>query len=389
MDKLLIIGINTRSILNSALNLNYEVYSTSYFSTSDAPNIKNQKIILKETDGESCGVFEDKFSSENILEISKEYLNEVDYIIPVSGISSNDFKKKHQKKILGNINVENIEDKLKFYNNIKDEFLTPKTFSVVDMYEAMEINKNYPNIQFILKPLQGSGGYDVNLLNNDSNIQFNDKKFIMQEYVSGINLSSSLLTTKNETTIITNTRLLTLNDYNQKNNFKYSGNILPLTNKIIKNDTEINKEMELISKNLAEKFKIIGSNGIDYILNEKGLYVLEINPRIQGTFECIEKTFKINMLEAHIKACEDEIINIPKAKYYTYKKIIYSPTKNKYHKLNLNNIYDLPYIGSITESNEPLLTIIDKSKNYEKLIEKVELTSKIVNKNAIKYQLNE
>ena len=74
MEKLLLIGIDTRSMLNSALKLDYDVYSTSYFSTSDTPTIKNQKIILNESDGESCGIFEDQFSSENILDISKDYL---------------------------------------------------------------------------------------------------------------------------------------------------------------------------------------------------------------------------------------------------------------------------------------------------------------------------
>ena len=375
-------------MINSALKLNYELYSTSYFSTSDTPQIKNQKIILNEKNNESCGIFEDEFSSENILEISKDYIDEVDYIIPISGVSPSDFKSKVQKKILGNVNVGDIEDKLKFYKKIQGEFQTPKTFSVSDIDEAFEINENYPNVQFILKPLQGSGGYDVNLLNNESNFQFNDSKFIMQEYIQGINLSSSILSNKNNSKLITNTRLLTLNDYNQKNNFIYSGNILPLTNKIVKNDVEINNEMERISKELSKKFKLIGSNGVDYILNENGLYVIEINPRIQGTFECVEKSFGINMLDAHIKACKGELIEIPKAKYYSYKKIIYSPTRNKYQKQVLDNIYDLPHIGSITEKDEPLLTIIDKSSDFERLCKKVELTSEIVKKNAIKFQLD-
>ena len=375
-------------MINSALKLNYELYSTSYFSTSDTPQIKNQKIILNEKNNESCGIFEDEFSSENILEISKDYIDEVDYIIPISGVSPSDLKSKVQKKILGNVNVGNIEDKLKFYKKIQSEFQTPKTFSVSDIDEAFEINENYPNVQFILKPLQGSGGYDVNLLNNESNFQFNDSKFIMQEYIQGINLSSSILSNKNNSKLITNTRLLTLNDYNQKNNFIYSGNILPLTNKIVKNDVEINNEMERISKELSKKFKLIGSNGVDYILNENGLYVIEINPRIQGTFECVEKSFGINMLDAHIKACKGELIEIPKAKYYSYKKIIYSPTRNKYQKQVLDNIYDLPHIGSITEKDEPLLTIIDKSSDFERLCKKVELTSEIVKKNAIKFQLD-
>ena len=46
MEKLLLIGINTRSMIESGLKLNYTIYSTSYFSTSDVPSIENQKIIL-------------------------------------------------------------------------------------------------------------------------------------------------------------------------------------------------------------------------------------------------------------------------------------------------------------------------------------------------------
>ena len=57
MEKLLLIGIDTRCMINSALQLDYELYSTSYFSTSDTPTIKNQKIILNESNDESCGIF--------------------------------------------------------------------------------------------------------------------------------------------------------------------------------------------------------------------------------------------------------------------------------------------------------------------------------------------
>ena len=88
MEKLLLIGIDTRSMLNSALKLDYDVYSTSYFSTSDTPIIKNQKIILKESDGESCGEFENQFDAKQLLDISKDYIDEVNYIIPISGISA-------------------------------------------------------------------------------------------------------------------------------------------------------------------------------------------------------------------------------------------------------------------------------------------------------------
>ena len=92
------------------------------------------------------------------------------------------------------------------------------------------------------------------------------------------------------------------------------------------------------------------------------------------------------MLEAHIKACQNEITAIDKAEYYSYKKIIYSPKTVKYEKIDLNNLYDMPHLGSITQKDEPLLTIIDKDKDFDKLYEKVELSSQTVNKLANKSQ---
>ena len=383
MEKLLLIGIDTRSMLNSALKLDYDVYSTSYFSTSDTPTIKNQKIILKESDGESCGFFEDEFDPQAMLDMSREFIDEVDHIIPISGISPSDFSKKDQKKILGNVKVEEIENKYEFYKKIRNEFTTPMTFMLNDVDEANEIRKNYPDTQFILKPVKGSGGYGVNLLDNDNNIEFGESEFILQEYVEGISLSSSVLATKSDAKTIMNSRLLTENDFQKNGSFIYVGNILPLTKQsIMSKINDINEtieEMESTSEKLAKKFNLVGSNGVDYILNENGLYVIEVNPRIQGTFECVEQSLGINMLEAHIKACQGEIITIPKPEYYSYKKIIYAQTKMRYEKIDLDNIYDLPHIGSITEKAEPLLTIIDKDKDFKKLYEKVELASKIVN----------
>ena len=393
MKKLLLIGIDTRSMLNSALKLNYDIYSVSYFSTYDTPTVKNQKIILNESDGESCGIFEDNFDSRNIIEISQDFIDETDYIIPVSGISPGDFKKSDRKKILGNREIRDTENKFRFYKKIKDEFLTPKTFYIKDdIDEAVEISKNYPDKQFILKPLQGSGGYNINLLNNKSTIEVNDSEFILQEYVDGISLSSSVLSTKKDAKTLTNSRLLTINDFENNNSFIYVGNIVPLTDKSIMADVEdisrITDEMKFTTEKLSEKFNLIGSNGVDYILNKNGLYVIEINPRIQGTMECVEKAYGINMIEAHINACHGKITEIPEAKYYAYKKIIYSPNRNKYTPINLNNIYDLPHVGSITEKGEPLLTVIDKDKDFEKLLKKVELSEEIVNKSSKKAQLN-
>lgn len=381
MENLLIIGINTRSLVKSALSLNYNVFTTTYFKTSDFPETENCKCILNEEADQSCGSFEELYSPEGILRESEEYLELADRIVLQSGISGSDFRgkySKYRKRILGNSDVGSIEDKFRFYSKIKDKYLTPKTFSINDVDEAIEISNNYPNNQFILKPQSGSGGYNINLLNNDSLNQLNDieTSWILQEYISGVSVSSSTLGTGKDARHLTNSRLLTANDFGDRNNFLYIGNILPLTEEIIPNAHSLNLEMREISENLIRDFKLVGSNGIDFIANENGLYVIELNPRIQGTYECCENVLKINMLYAHIQACKGVLIDVPKISGYSYKKIIYANEANRFKPLPFKNIYDLPHEGSITEKGEPLLTIIDKNSNLEKLVEDVDLTSK-------------
>ena len=359
-------------MVNSALKLDYEVYSISYFQTSDFPEIKNSIAILKEEDNTSCGSFEEQYDPKKLLEKGEEFLELADIIVLTSGISAKDFVGKYKKyasKIFGNKKISDIENKYNFYRKIRNKYLTPETFQVNDIYEAVEIMKNNDSTKYIIKPTSGSGGYDVNLLNKDSLHQLNNnyESWIIQEYITGRTISSSVLSTGKEQKQIATSKILTGKDFNQ-DNYIYMGNIVPLENH------GISQRLKQISENLIKDFGLVGSNGVDFIENDKGTYVIEINPRLQGTYECIERVLNINLLEAHIEAVKGNLMDVGEIKDYSYKRVIYAEDRVKYKHIDLNNIYDLPYDGSITEKGEPLLTIIDKNSNLKKLIENVDKT---------------
>lgn len=423
MKKLLIIGVNTRPIVNSALKLDFEIYSSSYYATYDFEKPLNEIHILNQNIGESCGDFTEKYNPKDLLNISKDFLEIVDYIILCSGISSSDFTgnyKKYKKKIIGNKNVVNIEDKFKFYQHVKNKFLTPETFKLKDINEASEIIENDIDKSYILKPLNGTGGYNVNFVNNDSFNQFKDmmrsdeninnlnnetsknNSLILQECIKGINVSSSVLSSNKEAKTIINSRLLTLNDYGQKNSFIYSGNIIPLDLKSLSTLNNfnlpqdeigidnLNEDMNLISENLIKDLNLIGSTGVDMILSydvesknilENDIYIIEVNPRIQGTYECVEELLKINLLNAHILACKGEIIETPKFKGYSMKKIIYSKNRVCVGNLSLDNVYDVPYPNVIIENNQPLVTLINRDNNLKKVLKTIDITESYVNNN--------
>ena len=409
MENLLLMGIDTRPMVNSALKLDYKTFSISYFKTVDFKMPYMEKHVLDQESVISCGRFEENYSPEKLLELSKDFLfqnydeNEIDKIVLTTGINTKDFSgefKNFRKIVRGNKNTESVDNKFKFYNKLKNKFDVPLTFQPSDVGELNEILQQHSNNQFILKPLQGSGGLGIFLLNNES---YNELKqldeicqnislenYILQEYIEGTNVSSSILSSHDDRKNLINSRLITEHDLGN-DSYEYSGNILPLNensfrmfndNRTEINADELNDEMKNISEDLIKEFGLIGSNGVDYILDNDGeLKVIEINPRFQGTYELVENVLDINLLDAHIKACEGEIIDIPNPKQYSFKKIIYARKQINIGNLNIPNVYDIPYEGVKIEKDQPLVTIICSNKDLETTINDVKIAEDEVYKN--------
>ena len=409
MENLLLMGIDTRPMVNSALKLDYKTFSISYFKTVDFKMPYMEKHVLDQESVISCGRFEENYSPEKLLELSKDFLfqnydeNEIDKIVLTTGINTKDFSgefKNFRKIVRGNKNTESVDNKFKFYNKLKNKFDVPLTFQPSDVGELNEILQQHSNNQFILKPLQGSGGLGIFLLNNESSHELKQldeicqnislENYILQEYIEGTNVSSSILSSHDDRKNLINSRLITEHDLGN-DSYEYSGNILPLDensfrmfndNRTEINADELNDEMKNISEDLIKEFGLIGSNGVDYILDNDGeLKVIEINPRFQGTYELVENVLDINLLDAHIKACEGEIIDIPNPKQYSFKKIIYARKQINIGNLNIPNVYDIPDEGVKIEKDQPLVTIISSDKNLETAMSDAKIAEDEVYKN--------
>ena len=409
MENLLLMGIDTRPMVNSALKLDYKTFSISYFKTVDFKMPYAEKHVLDQESVISCGRFEDNYSPEKLLELSKDFLlqnndeDEIGKIVLTTGINAKNFSgefKKFRKIVRGNKNTESVENKFKFYNKLKNKFNVPLTFQPSDVGELNEILQQYSDNQFILKPLQGSGGLGIFLLNNEScnelkqvneiyeNISL--ENYILQEYIEGTNVSSSVLSSQNDRKNLINSRLITEHDLGNES-YEYSGNILPLDENSFRmfndnqteiNADELNDEMKDTSEDLIKQFNLIGSNGVDYILDKDGkLKIIEINPRFQGTYELVENSLDINLLDAHIKACEGEIIDIPNPSQYSIKKIIYARKQVNIGNLNIPNVYDIPYEGVKIEKDQPLVTIISSNEDLKTAIDDAKIAEDEVYKN--------
>jgi predicted ATP-grasp superfamily ATP-dependent carboligase len=370
MENILVVGANTRPIACSLKNIGFNVYSADYFGCMDLKNcVTGFKSILSQKPHTSCGHFSKKFDSELIIEMASEMVDNSDYIIYNSGISPVKFPKK---KLLGNINISSIENKYKLYlqlvKRFEGVFKLPQTYLVNDLQDATEIAKANVSKKFLLKPLEGSGGVGIeNIEDIDPDVDIH--QVILQEIVEGDDVSASVLSSGDEAkTILTSGQLIGNMWLGQRERYGYCGNILPHIKKPnIKNRVN-RKHFETVAEDIVHELKLIGSNGVDMIIKNGEIYVIEVNPRLQGTFEAAEASLNINMALAHIMACQGELIDIAPPKKFAAKMIVFAKMRSKVGNLNIKGVNDIPAQNVIIEKGEPVATVLTSGRILENTV---------------------
>jgi len=155
--------------------------------------------------------------------------------------------------------------------------------------------------------------------------------------------------------------------------FAYCGNITPFV-------TQFKDEMIEYSEQIALEFGLKGSNGVDFIQTEKGIVILEVNPRFQGSLDTIELSYGINIFDAHVRSFSGELPKPGKHKCFAVKNILYADKKIQINERLFNRLIncmkmgraaDIPEKGWIVREDEPLTTLLETGRTREIALENV------------------
>ena len=366
MENILVVGANTRPIACSLKSIGYNVYSADYFGCHDLKRcVTDYQSFLSQKPFHSCGFFSQTFDSELLLEMAQEFVESADHIICSSGASPQQFPKD---KIIGNRDVKNVENKYKLYKKLRRSFEgvfeLPETYLVADIQDAYETADASVAENFLLKPLEGSGGIGIHKLDDlDSSVDI--RGAILQEIVEGNDVSASVLSSGDEaTTILTSQQLIGNKWLGQMETYGYCGNIAPYR----QTTNATNMNFKEVAEEVVRDLKLIGSNGVDMIVKNDDVYVIEVNPRFQGTFEVTEAVLGINMAEAHIMACDGDLIEVPRPKKFGVKMIVFSKHRCFVGNLDIEGINDIPVPNVIVEKGEPVATAVTSGKVLENTV---------------------
>ena len=354
MEKVLVVGSNTRPVASSFKKLGYTVYAVDYFYTADLVEASDyRRSVLSPDPYLSSGNFAEDFQPSLLRDAAEEFMDEVDFIICTSGASPEDFPRD---KILGNKHTSPVEDKYKLYKRLNGDFKLPETYLVSDVHDAIEVGLQNPEKRFLLKPLSGSGGVGImNLTDADETCDIGEA--VLQEIVDGVSVSASVMAgEEGAQTILTSRQLIGDVELGQLEPYGYCGNLAPYP---------LPHEVGLIAEEVVETLKLTGSNGVDMIRSHDETYVIEVNPRFQGTFECAEACLGLNMAEAHMKMCMGGNFNVPKPKNFAVKKIIFAKERSLTERMDFQGVYDKPPVKTVVERGEPVSTVVSWDKILE------------------------
>ncbi|HEY9206672.1 MAG TPA: ATP-grasp domain-containing protein [Candidatus Methanoperedens sp.] len=357
--KVLVISNSSRSIVCSARKAGYEVYALDHFGDVDLLRCTKEAEIL------------DNISETRINELAES----CDAVIIGPG-----FEKLRFKNMLNNSHgvMEKTNDKLKIAEKFRSMGILHPQTSLLDKVSGFE----FP---LMVKPRVGSGGMKNILIRNEDELAFfcqrNDPEdYIAQEFVKGIPCSASLIGTGDDAIVVAlNEQLIGL-PWLTRLPFAYCGNITPF-------HTEFDNEMAEYAKQIALEFKLRGSNGVDFILNEKGLFVIEINPRFQGSLDTIELSTGMNIFDSHVKSFAGELPETTEASRFATKAIVYA-NKNVFITEDISNrlircldkgtAADIPPPGRVINADEPVTTFLGTGKTKKASLEKVRKSARYI-----------
>lgn len=388
------IGIDNVALAASARAAGYKVYAVDYFGDRDLKRVCCEvRSMIKQKKGRSCGRVATDFNPKMLLRLAKLLLKEhqIDAVLLSSGLDDypdmlselNDLA-----PIIGNHPdaVRKVRDKEVFFGELKRlNVCHPLTMVAEDISDAVKKAKDvgYP---VVIKPYHGFGGVGVRKVENRLELERTFKeiicfntKILVQKYVSGIHASLSFISLSNrKTSLLTiNEQLLGLREFGQNEPFGYCGNIVPL-----RVSAGLKEKCKQIIDKLVEHFGLVGSNGVDIVISKDGApSVIEVNPRFQGTLECVEKILKINVVKSHVDACIHSILPniLEKNPFFCARMILFAHCRSVVPDLTVfKEARDIPFCGVIVEESEPLCSIVITGVNRYSTLKKARKISKLI-----------
>lgn len=290
MKKLAIVGASVRAAAFSALRAGYEVVVADLFADADLrahcdvtrieqgyPDALADWLAATECDG---------WLFTGGLENHHELVNAMAKLRPLVGCSGGAIRATRNPLLLQPV--------------IQAAGLAfPET---VDSCEKLPLDRSW-----LCKTYRSAGGAGVWLLDGvEAREEARQLGAYFQQFVGGTSAAALYLCSRHESTLLGVTHQLVGDALAGAKPWHYAGSLGPL-----KVSDAVAGQLAKLGSLLSERFKLAGLVGVDLVIAGDAAWIIEINPRYTASAEVIERTLDLSVVDAHVKACLGESLELP------------------------------------------------------------------------------
>jgi predicted ATP-grasp superfamily ATP-dependent carboligase len=333
--RILIAGLTTRALAESAARAGTAILTVDYFGDLDQERLCETHSLRALGRG---------YSAAAILETAREL--DYDAVVYCGGLENHPgvvAELGRDRVLLGNPpavlrRVREPGDVLPLL--ARHGFQVPETRRAVDPLPASG--------RWLRKPARGGGGQGVRRWDGRPPTGTQ----ILQEHAEGVSASASFVADGRRSVLLAWTAQL-----HAPRGFRYAGNVMPLDG-----PPAAREEVRAIADRLTREYGLRGLNGIDFVLRGDRPVVLEVNPRYCASMELVERATGASVFRLHVAGCQGQLpgpIAEPagvwgKAIVYAHRAVATPDTT----AWLAEGVRDVPHPGEVIRAGHPICTVM-------------------------------
>lgn len=337
---ILVVGISVRNIACSAARAGHFVIAADSYCDLDLEGCASQTVLLP---------------PENAVQSLQEYVDRFspDAVVLGPGLE--------EARVKGVQALNNPPEKIAIVSDKlwMARWLENRGFPFIPT-QASAKGASFPAI---IKPRKGAGGVGCMLVHSGNELRL-EEGMIVQKWIDGLPVSVSVIGNGREAKAIAVNEQIIGADWTGANGFRYSGNITPLELPSL--------GIAKIAEEIISELKLVGSNGVDFLLTKNGPVVVEVNPRFQGSLDTVELSTGMNVFQAHLESFAGRLPEPPKPRRTAGRAIIYAEDDLKIEEdLSAECMTDIPRPGSTIKKNDPVASILAVGDSREDVLRRL------------------
>jgi predicted ATP-grasp superfamily ATP-dependent carboligase len=362
--RILIVGLSTRAIAESAVKAGYNVVALDYFGDRDQRALVRNYALQRD--------FDLPYSAEALLEASRRL--EFDAIVYASSLENHPEiveQFAQGRELLGNPAgvLKEVRDWARL-RAVCDEEGIPHPTTLLPGEEG----DADPRARWLRKRVRSGGGHGIEPWNGGSL----DGTHVLQEHVEGRPASAAFVADGRRSVLLGVTEQLIGREELGARGYTWCGNVLPLA---LHSSEDVERLLHAVTRattGLTRRFGLRGVNGIDLVVphgpgGRPRPVLVEVNPRYTASMELVERAYGLSVFDLHVRSFDGELPGFSLKKRLDHprfhgKGIVYAnedvvmPNTAEWRREGRR---DIPFSREKIEARHPICTVLAQGESRD------------------------